>query len=58
MALILTIINYLIIPNKTGLHAITLGWIVPYIYLTYFMSTSYTSEWITNAADSLRWLAL
>ena len=58
LAFCFTVLNYLIIPHRYALHSLTMAWVVPYFYSTFFVATTYTTEWITNAAEALRWLAL
>lgn len=58
LALAFAIINYLVVPNKYGLHSASLSWMVPYLYIVYFHSTAYTTQWISSSAAGLRHQAL
>lgn len=58
LALAFAVINYLVVPNKYGLHSASLSWTVPYIYIVYFHSTPYTTQWISSSAGGLKYQAL
>ena len=48
----------LIVPKKWALHSVSLYWILPYLYLTYFHSTSYQNEWISSTMTNISKQAL
>lgn len=54
LALTFTILNLVIIPRKNGLHSVSTSWIVPYIFIVYFHSTAYTTQWISFSAAELK----
>ena len=48
LSIILTVINLIVVPTRYALHSLTLSWIVPYLYCTLFLATSYSTEWVAS----------
>lgn len=57
LSIVLTILNLIVVPRRYALHSLTLSWIVPYLYSTLFLSTSYTTEWVASIASKLKHVA-
>lgn len=43
LSICFVVVNFIIVPKQYALHSISLSWIVPYLYLTFFQSTAYTN---------------
>lgn len=48
----LLVLNLMIVPKSYGLHSITMVWITPILFFTYYYSTSYSNEWISKIMAS------
>lgn len=48
----------LIVPKRNAIHSVSLSWVVPYLYLTYCHSTSYSNEWVSSTLTNIRHMAL
>jgi hypothetical protein len=57
LSITLTLLNLIVVPRRYALHSLTLSWIVPYLYFTLFLSTSYTTEWVASIATKLKHIA-
>ena len=54
----LVCVNFIIVPPRYGLHSLSLAWLVPFIYITYYRATSYTSEWVSSTVADLHYPVL
>ena len=45
-------------PQRYAVHSLSISWIVPYFYITFFRATSYTNEWISSTLSRTQYQSL